>query len=51
MGRAMEKEVTPHVAAIDAGLRDTVSPAEWAAMEATLEKIAAAAAARSREAA
>lgn len=44
MGRALETEVTPHVAAIDARLRAAVSADEWAAMQTTLEKIADAAA-------
>lgn len=40
VGRALETEVTPRVAAIDTRLRAAVSPAEWAAMQATLETIA-----------
>ncbi|MFD0917389.1 MarR family winged helix-turn-helix transcriptional regulator [Pseudahrensia aquimaris] len=44
-GRALEDEVTPHVAQIDARLRNTVSPEDWQHMENTLRKIAAAAAA------
>ncbi len=38
-GRALEAEVTPHVAEIDAALRSSVTRKEWQAMEETLAKI------------
>lgn len=41
-GRALGAEVKPHVDAINKRIRSAVSDSEWTAMQATLEKIAAA---------